>query len=118
MPLSEYNMTDERQIMLLGVSKKVLVRVFGEPSATFRYHDKELLHYGQPGLSFVELENGVISRCETSPDRRAAFRVQPSVPTNIHIINGVGELSGVIVDLSTSGMAIQHQAETRLSTSG
>jgi len=97
---------DDRQVMLLGVSKEVLVRVFGEPSATYTYHEKEILHYGRPELSFVELTKGVVSKCETQPDCRAAFRVQPAVTINVCIMTRFDELIGVIDDLSVTGMKL------------
>jgi len=97
---------DERQEMLLGISKIVLLRVLGEPSATYSYQDKEILHYGRPELSFVEITNGVVSRCETLPDRRSAFRVRPPSTTSVTIITRYGEREGMIVDLSTTGMKV------------
>jgi hypothetical protein len=99
---------DEKQVVLLGVSKKTLVKVFGEPSVTFVYQGKEVLHYGQPGLSFVEVVDGLVRRCETLPEQRAAFRVQPLHPTSVRIDTRCGKLSGVISDISVSGVAITY----------
>ncbi|MRR07098.1 MAG: PilZ domain-containing protein [Deltaproteobacteria bacterium] len=97
---------DERQEMLLGVSKTVLIAVIGEPSATYSYQDKEILHYGRPELSFVEIADGVVSRCETLPERRASFRVRPPSTTSVCIITRYDALEGILVDLSMTGMKI------------
>ena len=106
--LVHYLELDEKQVLLLGVSKEILIKVFGEPSVTFVYQGKEILHYGQPGLSFVEVVNGLVTRCETLPEQRAAFRVQPSHPTNVQVEARCGKLSGVIFDISVSGVAIAY----------
>lgn len=103
---ADENMQDQRQTLLLGMRKEVLIEVFGNPTTYFEYRGRELLHFGQPGLSYVEIENGVITKCETMPERRAAFRVRPLLPTNVHIVTESGESSGVLLDISTSGMAI------------
>jgi len=102
----EYPERDERQLLLSGITRDVLIKVFGEPSISFRFQEKELFHYGQPDLSFVELDNGVVTKCHSLPEHRAAFRVQPASPTKVRIVSRLGQSNGVTIDMSVSGMAI------------
>jgi hypothetical protein len=97
---------DARQALLLGASKYVLQKVFGEPAAIFSYHGKEVLHYGRPGVSFVEVVNGVVTRCEALFNHRASFRVRPSQPTNVKVVTDSRTLSGLLLDVSVSGVAV------------
>lgn len=98
---------DKKQVALLGASRDALVKVFGEPSLAFSYHGKEVMHYGQPGLSFVEVVGGLVTRCEARPEQRSAFRVRPLRPTEVDIEGLCGNSGGTILDLSVFAMAVK-----------